>query len=97
MPDTNELLTSEEVANHLSVSIRSVRRFADSGQLPPVRLGRYIRPVSAPNKGNPMMSPTMSKPARSGTPTNTTKSDCKQPRPWGSIPLTLRSAFAPLR
>jgi excisionase family DNA binding protein len=43
MPDTDELLTPEEVAKRLSVSIRSVRRFADTGQLVPVRLGRYVR------------------------------------------------------
>jgi DNA-binding transcriptional MerR regulator len=43
MPDTDELLTPEEVAKRLSVSIRSVRRFADTGQLVPIRLGRYVR------------------------------------------------------
>ncbi len=43
MPDTDELLTPEEVANRLSVYLRSVRRFADTGQLVAVRLGRYVR------------------------------------------------------
>jgi len=43
MPDTHELLTPEEVAKRLSVSVRSVRRFADTGQLVPIRLGRYVR------------------------------------------------------
>ena len=43
MPDTDELLTPEEVGKRLSVSIRSVRRFADTGQLVPIRSGRYVR------------------------------------------------------
>jgi len=43
MPDTDELLTPEEVAKQLSVSLRSVRRFADTGQLVPIRIGRYVR------------------------------------------------------
>jgi transposase len=42
MPDTDELLTPEEVAKRLSVSIRSVRRFADTGQLVPIRAARHL-------------------------------------------------------
>lgn len=37
------LLTAEEVASILRVSLRTVRRFTAAGQLPVVRFGRSVR------------------------------------------------------
>ncbi len=43
MADMDELLTPADMAAHLAVSVRSVRRYADCGLLEPVRLGRTVR------------------------------------------------------
>jgi len=43
MADTDDLLTPADVAARLAVSVRSVRRYADSGLLAPVHLGRTVR------------------------------------------------------
>ena len=43
MPEGDDLLTADKVAALLSVSVRTVRRYADSGRLSPVRLGRSVR------------------------------------------------------
>ena len=43
MPEGDDLLTADKVAALLSVSVRTVRRYADSGRLSPVRLGRAVR------------------------------------------------------
>ena len=43
MPEGDKLLTADKVAALLSVSVRTVRRYADSGRLAPVRLGRSVR------------------------------------------------------
>jgi len=43
MPEGDDLLTTDKVAAMLSVSVRTVRRYADSGRLAPVRLGRSVR------------------------------------------------------
>ena len=38
-----QLLTVEEVAERLSVSVRTVRRLIDGGELPAHRMGRMVR------------------------------------------------------
>ena len=43
MADTDDLLTPADVAARLSVSVRTVRRYADTGLLAPVHLGRSVR------------------------------------------------------
>ena len=43
MADSDDLLAPADVAAHLAVSVRSVRRYADTGMLKPVRLGRTVR------------------------------------------------------
>ncbi len=42
-PDENRLLTAEEVAVKLAVPVSWVYRAARAGELPSVRLGRYVR------------------------------------------------------
>ncbi len=41
--DNDDLLTPDKVAALLSVSVRSIRRYAAEGQLAPVHLGRNVR------------------------------------------------------
>ncbi len=43
MADTEHLLSREQVAALLAVSVRSVRRYTDSGRLPSVHVGRNVR------------------------------------------------------
>lgn len=43
MTDTDHLLSREQVAARLAVSIRSVRRYTESGRLPSVHIGRNVR------------------------------------------------------
>ena len=38
-----QLLTIKEVADRLAVSVRTVRRLIDDGELPPHRMGRMVR------------------------------------------------------
>jgi len=44
---TRPLLTAERVADHLQLSIRSVRRLIAAGELPSVKIGRLIRVMPA--------------------------------------------------
>ncbi len=37
------LLSVDQVANHLNVSSKTIRRKVDSGELPVIRLGRLLR------------------------------------------------------
>ena len=41
--DTDDLLTAEDVAARLAVSVRSVRRYTERGVLAPIQLGRAVR------------------------------------------------------
>ncbi len=43
MTDTDHLLSREQVAARLAVSVRSVRRYTECGRLPSVHLGRTVR------------------------------------------------------
>ena len=43
MTDTDHLLSREQVATRLAVSVRSVRRYTESGRLPSVHVGRNVR------------------------------------------------------
>jgi excisionase family DNA binding protein len=41
--DARLLMTSEEAAEALAVSVRTLRNLQDSGELTPVRIGRAVR------------------------------------------------------
>ena len=43
MTDTDQLLSREQVAALLAISVRSVRRYTDTGRLPSVHIGRNVR------------------------------------------------------
>jgi len=80
MPEGDDLLTADKVAALLSVSVRTVRRYADSGRLSPVRIGRSVRyrlpdverliaadvATSGQNSPAPQRTPADSAPQRSG-------------------------------
>jgi excisionase family DNA binding protein len=51
IPTTTQLLTLLQVSGQLNVSVRTVRRLIEDGQIPIVRIGKSVRISAAQLRG----------------------------------------------